>query len=125
MPYTEEQLHDMLNIDGPPTIRQLALQNLHNREQEAKGTGAEPTAPTMLGQQEEEDEGEVYEEQTHPEENAIEQPDNKDEEGAAAVESVRLHSTAPRPTRSTPWVPILLIAIGVACIAMIMARCKS
>ena len=118
MPYTEEQLHDMLNIDGPPTIRQLALQNLQNREQEAKATG-EPTAPTMLGQQEEEEE-EVYEE-TEAAAEEQQQPPNIDE----SVESVRLHATA-RPTRSSiPWVPILLIAIGVACIAMIVARSKS
>lgn len=118
MPYTEEQLHDMLNIDGPPTIRQLALQNLQNREQEAKATG-EPTAPTMLGQQEEEEE-EVYEETEDATEEQQQPPPNIDE----SVESVRLHATA-RPTRSIPWVPILLIAIGVACIAMIVARSKS
>jgi hypothetical protein len=31
MPYTEEQLHDLLNIDGPPSIRQLALQGMSDR----------------------------------------------------------------------------------------------
>lgn len=31
MPYTEEQLHDLLKIDGPPSIRQLALQGMNDR----------------------------------------------------------------------------------------------
>lgn len=29
--YTEEQLQDVLNLDGPPTIRQLALQTMSDR----------------------------------------------------------------------------------------------
>lgn len=31
MPYTEQQLHDVLKMDGPPTIRQLALQSMSDR----------------------------------------------------------------------------------------------
>ena len=62
MPYTEEQLHDIMDIDGPPTIRQLALQNLRNREQEAQQQSP-PMAPTMLGQDEEKDDESVYEEE--------------------------------------------------------------
>ena len=31
MPYTEQQLHDVLKMDGPPTIRQLALQTMSDR----------------------------------------------------------------------------------------------
>lgn len=31
MPYTEQQLHDVFKMDGPPTIRQLALQTMSDR----------------------------------------------------------------------------------------------
>ena len=117
MPYTEEQLHDMLNIDGPPTIRQLALQTLHNKEQEAQSTLAvEPTAPTMLGQEEEEEEEEEGEEENEEYQQVVEQ--KKDVINPA----VQLHA-AP-PAKSIPWFPIILVAIGVACIAMIITRMK-
>lgn len=124
MPYTEEQLHDIMDIDGPPTIRQLALQNLRNREQEAQQQSP-PMAPTMLGQEEEEDDESVYEEEGERGEEAS--SGEKEERGPPATESVQLHAAAPpvRPAaRRTPWVPFLLITIGIACIAMIVARCK-
>lgn len=116
MPYTEEQLHDMLDIDGPPTIRQLALQNLHNKEQEAKSTFAvEPTAPTMLGQEEEEEEEMLMQEEK---EQLVEQ---KKQDDAMPSPAVQLHDAAAPPAKM-PWLPIILVAIGVACIAMIVAR---
>ena len=60
MPYTEEQLHDMMNIEGPPTIRQLALQNLQHQEKDAAAAPAAVPA-TMLGQEsDEESEGEEF-----------------------------------------------------------------
>lgn len=31
MPFTEEQLHDLMGVEGPPSIRQLALQSMSTR----------------------------------------------------------------------------------------------
>ena len=55
MPYTEEQLHDLLKIDGPPSIRQLALQGMSDRNDALTDQRRDLTyqTPTVLQQAEE------------------------------------------------------------------------
>lgn len=114
MPYTEEQLHDMMNIEGPPTIRQLALQNLQHQEKDAAAAPAAVPA-TMLGQEsDEESEGEEFLEDDQA-------PPASPRKEAVALHggtSVVAHSTPP----PVPWFPIFLSVVGVVCIAVILGR---
>lgn len=131
--FTEEQLHDLLGHDGPPSIRELALQSMTTRNDALKDDHRDRRHqhPTMLNQTRElmqqqikaETRPGLTEKQQHKPTVVPEGKRKKkrvhfaEEENNASAETIDLHQNMTYTTKKSNFLIILLVILAVSSLA--------
>ena len=132
--FTEEQLHDLMGRDGPPSIRELALQSMTTRNDALKDhhRDRKHQHPTVLNQTRELMQQQIEAETRVP--GLTEKQQNKptvvpedkqkkkrvhfaEEENNASAETINLHQNRTYTTKKSNFLLILLVILAVSSLA--------